>query len=198
VNRLIRVLVVLAALAAWMQPRPAWAQFMSHEWVISAGAGLSDPTGLFEEQMKTGQHATLSIGHHFNPSWFLGLRAGYFPFNSEPAWDSASHQTGVRFWNLDIDSRLMLYPESWFTPYLVLGAGASLETQTYSEAGSEWTVDMVRPGVTGGVGLSYHRERSTFSLYTELVYHHFPIEDGSRQFVRWTTGLRFSLGGRPF
>jgi hypothetical protein len=188
---------VLAALALWPAARLR-AQYMTHEWVISAGGGLSDPTGVFEEQMQMGPHGTLSFGHHFGPSWFVGLRGGYFPFDAEPAWAQSSGQERIRFWNLDLDSRLMLYPESWFTPYLALGAGASLETQTYADSLGGYTVDMVRPGVAGGVGISVHREASTLSLFTELVYHHFPSENGSRQFVRWTSGLRISLGGRPF
>jgi hypothetical protein len=178
--------------------RPARAQYMTHEWVLSAGGGLSDPTGVFEEQMQMGTHAVLSLGHHFNPSWFLGLRGGYFPFDAEVDWSAATGQTSVRFWGLDLETRLMLYPESRFTPYLVLGAGASLETQWYGDTTTVPDVQMVRPGVTGGVGLSLHRERRRLSLYTELIYHHFPAEDGSRQYLRWTTGLRFSLGGRPF
>ena len=31
---------------------------MTHEWVFTVGAGLSDPTGLFETQMKAGQGLT--------------------------------------------------------------------------------------------------------------------------------------------
>jgi hypothetical protein len=171
---------------------------MSHEWVLTVGAGISDPTGLFEEQMKAGQHATAELGYHFNPSWLLGLRGAYFPFDAEPAWQAASGLDRIRFWNLDLESRLMLYPESWFTPYILLGAGADLETQYYSDAGGERSVDVVRPVATGGVGLSLHRQSKFFSFYTELIYHHMPSDNGSRQFLRWTSGLRFSVGGRPF
>lgn len=171
---------------------------MTNEWVISAGGGLSDPTGLFEEQMKGAGSLILSAGRHVNPSWFIGLRAGYFPFDSEAPWRSETGQSELRFWTLEIDSRLLLYPESWFTPYVVMGAGAALETQTYPEQNGSRTVDAARPGITGGVGISMHREQSPVSFFTELVYHHLPMEDGSRQWLRWTTGLRLSVGGRPF
>jgi hypothetical protein len=57
---------------------------------------------------------------------------------------------------------------------------------------------VVRVGFEGGVGLSFHRQSSPLSLYSELIYHHNPTPDGSRQFVRWTSGLRLSIGGRPF
>ena len=68
-----------------------------------------------------------------------------------------------------------------------LSAGDVTETQT-----------MLRPGVVGGVGLSVHKQQSTFSFFSELVYHHIPTDPGSSQYVRWTTGLRISFGGRPF
>jgi hypothetical protein len=171
---------------------------MAHEWVITAGGGLSDPTGVFEEQQQMGTNASLGWGYHFNPSWLLGLRAGYFPFDAEIDWSSRTGQSSLQYWNLDLESQLMLYPESPFTPYLVLGAGAGLESQYFADSLGEATVQVVRPGATGGVGLSFHRERKTISLFTELVYHHYPSEDGSRQFLAWTTGLRISLGGRPF
>ncbi len=190
-------LLLVVLVIAWPAGEPR-AQFMTHEWVLTAGGGLSDPTGTFEEQMQLGPHATLSLGRHFNPSWLLSLRAGYYTFDSEPAWISTSGQTEAGFWVVELDTRLMLYPESWFTPYLELGAGACLETQYYADTTGERTVNVGRPGASGGVGISMHRERSPFAFYTELVYQHFPTHNGSRQWLRWTSGLRISIGGRPF
>lgn len=181
-----------------LAPAVARSQFMNHEWVITGGVGLSDPTGVFEEQMKVGPSAAISVGRHFNPSWLLGLRAGAFPFEAESAWTAKSGQTDLFFWTLEVDARLMLYPESWFTPYLVLGGGAAQEIQTYVDGTGERTVYVARPGGSGGVGISIHRERKVLSLFTELVYHHFPSDNGSRQWVRWSSGVRISLGGRPF
>lgn len=188
---------LLALLCAWPYG-DARAQFMTREWVITMGGGLSDPTGVFEEQMKPGPHAVLSAGRHFNPSWLLGLRAGYFPFKAEPAWIATSGQTEGNFLVMEIHSRLMLYPESWFTPYLGLGGGGALESQVFADPTGERTIDSFRPGVSAGVGISMHSQNKLLSAYTELVYQHFLMHDGSRQWLSWTTGLRFSFGGRPF
>ena len=190
--------VLLAVFLCAFSSRDVSAQFMTNEWVFTFGGGLSDPTGIFEEQMKLGPHASLSVGRHFNPSWLLGLRAGYFPFDAEPAWISTSGQTEGRFLVMEIDSRLMLYPESWFTPYLGLGGGGALENQVFADTTGERTVDAIRPGVSAGVGISMHSQGRLLSVYTELVYQHFLMHDGSRQWLSWTTGLRFSFGGRPF
>lgn len=176
----------------------AHAQFMTNEWVITAGGGLSDPTGVFEEQMKFGPSAIVSVGRHFNPSWMLGLRAGMFPFKSEDAWIAKSSQTEILFWTLEVDARLMLYPESWFTPYLVLGGGGAQEIQTYAEASGERHVTVIRGIGSGGLGISMHSQGKPLSFFTEFVYQHLPSDNGSRQWLRWTTGLRFSIGGRPF
>ena len=171
---------------------------MTHEWVFSLGAGFSDPTGAFEQQAKVGKHVIADIGHYFNPSWLFGVRGGYHTFDSEDEWRESTGLDRITYWNTDVEVRLMLYPESWFTPYVLAGVGADLETQWYNDPGGERSVEVVRVDFAGGVGLSFHRQRSPLSLFSELIYHHNPTPDGSRQFVRWTTGLRLSIGGRPF
>lgn len=171
---------------------------MTHEWVFSLGAGLSDPTGEFEQQVKVGGHVVADVGHYFNPSWLLGIRGGYFAFDAEDEWRESTGLDRIRYWNANVDLRLMLYPESWFTPYVLGGVGANLESQFYNEPAGERSVDVFRIGFTGGIGFSFHRQRSPLSVFTELIYHHYPTPNGSRQFVRWSTGLRFSIGGRPF
>lgn len=180
------------------QAPPALAQFMTHEWVVSLGGGLSDPTGEFEQQVEMGGHVTAEVGHYFNPSWMLGVRGGYYAFAAEDSWRAISGMDRIRYWSLEVENRLMLYPESRFTPYIAGGLGANLETVWYVDPAGERAVDVFRVSFTGGVGFSYHRQSSPLTVFSELIYHHFPTPDGSRQFLRWTSGLRISMGGRPF
>jgi len=177
----------------------ACGQFMKNEVVLSAGVGLADPTGHFEDEVKTGQDAMFSAGLFLSPSWVLAVRGTYATFDAEAVTQVNTGLLRINYLNADVEAGLMLYPESWFTPYISGGIGIGLE-RSWFETGTdaERNTDVLRVGMTGGVGISVHRQSKLWSLFTELVYHHYPTEGGSRQFVRWTTGLRLSIGGRPF
>jgi hypothetical protein len=178
---------------------PAGAQFMKQEIVLTTGAGLQFPTGVFENEVKTGGHGLVDGSYFVNPSWSLGVRAGYFNFRATESANAAAGHSRVRYLTLGLDAHLMLYPESWFTPYALVGAGISQE-RTWFRMGDapEATHDVVRPEFSGGFGLSAHRQGAWWAVFTEVIYHHLPTDDGSRQYLAWTGGLRFCLGGRPF
>jgi opacity protein-like surface antigen len=177
---------------------PASAQYQKSELVISAGAGFQFPTGKFEDRVKTGAHAAAGIDYYLNPSWSLGLRASYSDFEATAESAAASGLRDWRYLNVDATAGLMLYPESWFTPYILGGIGLYDERSRQQDETGTTSQDVWRLGLVGGVGLAVHKQRSRFSLFTELIYHHIPTNLGSRQYVSWSTGIRLSFGGRPF
>jgi hypothetical protein len=178
---------------------PAQAQFMKQEIVLSAGAGLQFPTGVFESEVKTGGHVLFDGSYFLSPSWSLGLRLGQYDFRATESANAGDGYSRRRYLTVDLNAHLMLYPESWFTPYVLAGGGLAQERAWFRTGDTpEATHDIVRPEFTGGFGLSAHRQGKWWSLFTEIIYHHMPTDDGSRQYVVWTGGLRVSFGGRPF
>lgn len=177
---------------------PLQAQYMKGEVCFDAGVGLQFPTGLLEDQVKTGSHFTLGAGIYVNSSWYLGLKVNRTSFDPKIAEIIATGLSGQKYLNVELEARLMLYPESWFTPYILAGGGW-VQKRTWHNTGAAEVVNTnSKLAFVSGFGLNGHSSSSLVSLYTEVVYHHIPSEFGSDQFVRWTTGLRLSFGGRPF
>ena len=169
---------------------------MKNELVFSAGLGLVEPTGLYGDTVNGKAGVSLEAAIFLNPSWSLGLRSNYSPFSVDSSLTQGI--TEANYLNLDLDAHLMLYPESWFTPYLQGGVGLYRERLIRGGTTGESTTDIARVGLTAGIGLAVHRQASLFSFYSELIYQHIPAPGAARQYVRWTTGLRISFGGRPF
>lgn len=177
---------------------PAQAQYMKGEVCLDGGIGLQFPTGDLEDQVKTGNHFALGAGMYVNTSWYLGLRICRESFDPKPAEVVATGLSMKEYWNVELETRLMLYPESWFTPYIMAGGGWYRERASHNPGMVEIISTTARGAVMSGFGLNIHRQPSHISMYTEVVYHHIPTGVGSDQFVRWTSGLRYSFGGRPF
>ena len=177
---------------------PVHAQYMKGETCFDAGGGLQFPTGLLEDRVKTGSQFTLGAGIYVNPSWYVGLKLGYETFDPKLEEIAATGLSGLKYWHVDLEARLMLYPESWFTPYVLAGGGWYQERTWNNTAGSEIISTNSKLASMAGFGLNGRKSPSHLSIYTEIVYHHIPSEFGSQQFVRWTSGIRLSFGGRPF
>jgi hypothetical protein len=179
-------------------PSVGQAQYMKGETVVSAGAGLLFPTGVSSDAVKGGHSLYLSGEHALNPSWALGARISYLTFDAEAMATAATGLLRTRYLAFDLQARLYLYPESWFTPYAQSGLGLYAERNRSISGPSEQVADATRLGLTGGFGLSAHRQAGRTSLFTEVLYHHLPTDSQSKQFVQWSAGLRISFGGRPF
>lgn len=177
---------------------PAQAQYLKGEVCFDAGIGLQFPTGDLGDLVKTGNNFALGAGMYVNTSWYLGLRVCRESFDPKPEETMTTGLSLKEYWNVELETRLMLYPESWFTPYIMAGGGWYRERTLHNPGTTEISRTTSRVAMMSGFGLNIHRRPSRMSLYTEIVYHHIPSGVGSDQFVRWTSGLRFSFGGRPF
>jgi len=174
------------------------AQYMKGETVVSAGAGLLFPTGVFSETVKGDYSLHVSGEYVLNPSWALGARLSYLTFEAEALATVATGLLRTRYLAFDLHAKLYLYPESWFTPYAQGGLGLYADRSFSGSGPSEQIADATRLGLTGGFGLSAHRQAGRSSVFTEVIYHHLLTDSRSKQFVQWSAGLRFSFGGRPF
>jgi hypothetical protein len=172
------------------------AQYMKSELVLGAGAGLQFPTGAFGEAVDGDHSLYMTADYVLNPSWSLGIRAAYETFDG-PETVTATSLRRIRYLSGDVQARLFLYPESWFTPYTVAGFGMFRERAWTGAGAQEQTADRSRAGLLGGFGLSAHRQGERLSVFTEVLYHHL-VTSETRQWVQWSAGLRFSFGGRPF
>lgn len=187
---------LVAAALTLFSAAPSRAQYLKGELAAGAGVGLQFPTGAFGDLVEGDQSLYLTGDYFLNPSWAVGLRTSYQTFDAVLGAPSAGLRR-VRYLSGDAHAKLFLYPESWFTPYAVAGLGYYRERTWIGAGAAETQADRSLAGLTGGFGLSAHRQGRKWTFFTEVLYHHMMTSD-TRQFVQWSAGIRISSGGRPF